>query len=316
MLSERSIGSEALAGRNAFPTPSELPPPPSGKTGWPWTEESPQLPDTMPSGEPWPRVSIVTPSYNQGQFVEETLRSVLLQGYPDLEYIVMDGGSTDGSVEILKKYEGFLSYLHIGPDDGQAAAIGAGFRRATGEVLAWLNSDDYYLPGILARIGCLFAARPDLVFANGDVHSVDAHSQVIGRLHAIKPRPIVTASFGYHHWPQQGCFWRRSAYETVGGMDESLHFCMDRDLFIRLTRFGLFCRVSGPPLAAFRVHGAAKSSTSKDLEIGKRESDQLIKRYGHPKLRRFPIVLLFLWWPWVLSAYFRRLLFELFRWEL
>ena len=297
------------------PTLDQLPPAP-GKTGWPWTEESPQLPDTLPGGQPWPRISIVTPSYSQGQFIEETLRSVLLQGYPDLEYIVMDGGSADGSIGILRRYELFLSHLHIGPDSGQGSAIAAGFRRATGEVLAWLNSDDYYLPGTLARIGRLFAARPDLVFANGDVYFVDGKSRVISRIYAIRPRPIVTASFSYHSWPQQGCFWRWSAYEVVGGIDDSLHFCMDRDLFIRLTRFGPFCRVSGPPLAAFRVHGTAKSSTSRDLEVGERESDQLINRYGNPQLRRFPIALLFLWWPWVISAYLRRLFYELFGWEL
>ena len=109
------------------PTLKELPPSEAGKTGWPWTEESPQLPDNMPDGSPCPKISIVTPSLNQGQFIEETIRSVLLQGYPNLEYIIIDGGSTDGSVDIIKKYEKWLAYWITEPDRDQGHAINKGF---------------------------------------------------------------------------------------------------------------------------------------------------------------------------------------------
>ena len=115
------------------PTINELPSPPPGKRGWPWTEDSPQLPDTMPDGSPWPKISIVTPSLNQGPFIEETIRSVLLQGYPNLEYIIMDGGSTDESIEIIKKYEPWLAYWESEPDRGQSHAINKGFQRASGD---------------------------------------------------------------------------------------------------------------------------------------------------------------------------------------
>ncbi|MCG2767567.1 MAG: glycosyltransferase, partial [Anaerolineae bacterium] len=128
------------------PTLSELPPPPSGKTGWPWTEESEQLPEMMPGGEPWLRVSIVTPSYNQAQFIEETIRSVLLQGYPNLEYIVLDGGSTDDSVQIIRKYADWIAYWASEKDNGQTDAINRGWQRATGSILAYLNSDDIHTP--------------------------------------------------------------------------------------------------------------------------------------------------------------------------
>src|SRR5688572_28969334 len=105
------------------PMLSDLPAPPPGKTGWPWTEETFQLPEAMPDGKRWPRISIVTPSYNQGQFIEETIRSVLLQCYPNLEYIVIDGGSTDDSVEIIEKYKSWLTYWVSEPDKGQVDAI-------------------------------------------------------------------------------------------------------------------------------------------------------------------------------------------------
>ena len=140
------------------PTLPQLPSPPAGRTGWPWTEESPQVPEIMPNGQPWPRISIVTPSYNQGEFIEETIRSVLLQSYPNLEYIILDGGSTDATVEIIKKYERYLSYWASEPDGGQAAAINAGLGRITGEWFNWLNSDDILMPRALislAEIACL-----------------------------------------------------------------------------------------------------------------------------------------------------------------
>src|SRR5262245_56142305 len=139
------------------PTLAELPPPPSGKTGWPWTVETPGLPAMRPDGSPWPRVSIVTPSYNQGRFIEETLRSILLQGYPDLEYIVMDGGSTDGSADIIRKYSPWLTSWISEPDGGQVAAINAGMARATGTLLNWINSDDFLLPGALEALGSIMA---------------------------------------------------------------------------------------------------------------------------------------------------------------
>src|SRR5438067_1469746 len=149
------------------PTLVELPPPPAGKTGWPWTDETPALQSTRPDGSAWPRISIVTPSYNQGQFIEETIRSVLLQGYPDLEYIIIDGGSQDESVEIIKKYEPWLTYWVSEQDRGQSHAINKGFDRSTGLILGWLNSDDVLLPNALATVASAIPQPDEPVLISG-----------------------------------------------------------------------------------------------------------------------------------------------------
>jgi len=214
------------------PTLSELPPPPPGKTGWPWTEESPQLPDTMPDGRPWPRVSIVTPSYNQAQFIEETIRSVLLQGYPNLEYIIIDGGSTDSSVGIIKKYEPWLSYWVSEPDRGQAHAINKGFQKATGEILTWLNSDDVYLPGAArTAVKCLIS-QPETAMVYGDCRIIDEHSQVID---LWKSPDFSLAELPFKCFiPQQTVFFRREVLDQVGLLKTDLHYALDYDLWLRL----------------------------------------------------------------------------------
>src|SRR5262245_25235628 len=146
------------------PALAELPPAPPGKSGWPWTIESSRLPVRRADGSAWPKVTIVTPSFNQGQFIEETIRSILLQGYPDLEYMVIDGGSTDDSVEIIRKYERWLNYWATENDRGQAHAINKAISRATGEIFNWINSDDPLLPSALSTIASAMSAA-DLVAA-------------------------------------------------------------------------------------------------------------------------------------------------------
>src|SRR5437870_1420981 len=141
------------------PTLNELPSPPPDKTGWPWTAETPPLPPARPDGSAWPRISIVTPSYNQGQFIEETIRSVLLQGYPDLEYTIIDGGSTDQSIEIIKKHEPWLTYWVSEQDRGQAHAINKGLSRSTGEIFQWINSDDVLLSGALFELAAAYSGH-------------------------------------------------------------------------------------------------------------------------------------------------------------
>ena len=214
------------------PTLRELPPPPPGTTGWPWTEESPQLPDTMPDGRPWPRISIVTPNYNYGQFLEETIRSVLLQGYPDLEYIIIDGGSTDNSVEIIKKYEPWLAYWVSEPDRGQSHAINKGFERATGEIMAWINSDDLYSPCAFGAVAKHFAFHPQvgLIWSKHTVISKDGVIRTGLIKWTYSWRDVLYAGCII---PQETAFFRSHLWRRCGGLDLNLHLALDYDLWIR-----------------------------------------------------------------------------------
>jgi len=271
---------KCVAARMNCPRLEDLPEPPAGMTGWPWTEESPQVPDTMPDGRPWPRITIVTPSYNQSQFIEETIRSVLLQGYPNLEYIVMDGGSYDGSVEIIRRYAQQVSHWESGPDGGQAAAIAKGFGKATGEILAWLNSDDCYLPGCLHTVAQVFKSRPALDFLVGSWVEVDESGHVIECHWPVTPN-IPWLLEGGCFVGQPACFWTRRAYERAGGIDTSFRFSMDYDLWLRILQCSHAASTTRP-LASFRVHGTSKSTSWQDIRIA--EDRILRKRFKHQDL--------------------------------
>jgi len=247
--------------RCARPMLNELPPPPPGKTGWPWAEESLQLSGTMPDGSPWPRVSIVTPSYNQGQFIEETIRSVLLQGYPDLEYIIIDGGSTDGSVDIIRKYEDWLACWVSEPDKGQSDAINKGFARARGDIFAWLNSDDTYEPGAISMAAQYLIEHPNVGMIYSDCNFIDETSRVIGR-HRTGHFDLNELLRGYNHIPQQATFFRREVWQKAGPLDITLHYAMDYDLWIRIGLNSCVRYIPGVP-ANFRVWHDAKTVSNR-----------------------------------------------------
>lgn len=217
------------------PTLDEMPLPPPDKVGWPWTESCPHLAGTMPNGSSWPRISIVTPSYNQIQFIEETIRSVLLQGYPNLEYIVVDGGSTDGSPETIRRYEPWLAHWVSEPDRGQAHAINKGFALCTGDLLGWINSDDGLLPSALAHLAAAFRQFPQSILLS-DVLNVD---DVYG-LTWLRRQTNVTfealAEPGRHNvfWQQPGVYLPRALYQQVGELDETLRYVFDRDWMCRV----------------------------------------------------------------------------------
>ena len=243
------------------PRLGELPSAPEGKTGWPWTKETPRLPEARINNSRWPRISIVTPSYNQGQFIEETIRSVLLQGYPNLEYFVIDGGSTDNSVEIIKKYERWLTYWVSEPDKGQANAINKGLERATGEIAAYLNSDDLYLSGALQHVA--------------QVYDKMHFNILVGRRKTAKPKyfllrrnwwktqmqpfvyPFIFSNKSRYELPQECVFWDHMKYRGMR-FNEHFHFCLDVWWFGQIFS-GASVVHSTRRVGIFRIHPETKS---------------------------------------------------------
>ena len=214
---------------------------------------------------PLPRITIVTPSYNQGAYLEETIRSVLLQEYRELEYIVIDGGSIDNSVDTIRKYEDHIAYWVSEKDRGQAHAINKGFSRATGEIVAFLNSDDLYCPGALHLVASEFVRNPDLQWLAGDVIDFDDARGIEERFRqSSSPRleDWVTRECNLH---QPGVFWRGSLFASVGLFPEHMHYCFDWSFFCRLAAIGIRPKCIQGPLARFRRHSASKSSSQRFL---------------------------------------------------
>ncbi len=217
------------------PTLDTLPPPPAGKTGWPWTDAPDPLPDVMADGRSWPRITVVTPSYNQGQFIEETIRSILLQGYPNLEYFIMDGGSSDNTVDVIRQYEPWITRWVSETDRGQTHAINKGWQQASGSVITWLNSDDYYPPHALRHVGRVFAAHPNLAMVFGDSQAVDEQG---GFLHRRDMSRFTqkTLLFG-QSMAQPAVFNHIRVIAEHGLLKEALYYVMDFEFFLRAWHF-------------------------------------------------------------------------------
>ncbi len=245
-----------------------------------------------------PLVSILTPSYNQGRFLEETIRSVLTQDYPNLEYIIVDGGSSDGSVDIIRRYAERLSWWVSEPDRGQTDAINKGFARATGEIFAWLNSDDTYLPGaVSAAVHCL-QAHPEASLVYADANLVDEDGRIIGRFPSRQTN-LNKLLRGSVHIPQQTAFFRASAWNQVAPLDPTFQFAMDYDLWVRLAKLAPL--VYSPGLwANFRLHGAGKSIAMDDrcypemIRVYQREGGSQLSLLG---IRWFIRRMFYAWLP-------------------
>ena len=209
-----------------------------------------------------PRISIVTPSFNQGRFIDATIQSVLTQAYPNLEYIIIDGGSTDRSVDIIKLHAKDLAYWLSEKDAGAADAIAKGFRRATGDILAYLNSDDLYLPGTLHAVAAAFGAgRSDVVY--GNAYWIDTDDRRTGERRQTPFAPMGYL-YGGFDLQQPAVFWTKQAYEKCGGIDPSYLFTFDTEMFVRFVNQGSRFTHINRFFAEFRIHPRSKSSTEAD----------------------------------------------------
>jgi glycosyltransferase involved in cell wall biosynthesis len=227
-----------------------------------------------------PLVSIVTPSYNQDKYIEQTLRSVLEQDYPRIEYLVVDGMSKDSSVEIIKKYADQLTWWVSEKDSGQGEAINKGLSRAQGDIIAWLNSDDYYLPGTLSKVVKVFEENPDVVMVYGDMLAVDEHGQTTNTLkyNQLSLQDLLC----FQIIGQPSVFFRREVLEQTGFIDTTFHFLLDHHLWIRIAQQGKILYVPQVWSAA-RYHAEAKNR-AKAVEFGQEAFRILAWAKGQPGL--------------------------------
>ena len=236
-----------------------------------------RLPKRAPSRAQQLSVAVVTPSYNQGTFIERTLRSVLDQNHPRLQYAVVDGGSTDETIEVLARYGDRLAYLVSEPDGGQSSALVKGFARVEGDILGYLNSDDLLTEGSLDFVTRFFADNPEVDVIYGHRLFIDEQDREIGRWilpphdeYALRRRDFI---------PQETMFWRRSLFERVGGIDSSFHYAIDWDLILRFMDAGAKFRRVPYFLGCFRVHPAQKTGSLWD-GVGEKEVASLRARQG------------------------------------
>lgn len=238
-----------------------------------------RLPPVPPLPLALPRIALVTPSFNQGQFIGRTIESVLAQGYPALDYVIQDGGSIDSTAEALAPFVRRLTVISEA-DAGQADAINRGFARSDAPIMGWVNSDDLLLPGTLARVAAIFTAHPEIDAVYGNRLIVDERDQVIGAW--VLPRHDADVLRRVDYVPQETLFWRRSIWEAAGGsINTALDFAIDWDLLLRFLAVGCRFRHVAAFLGAFRIHAAQKTSVVMN-SAGRAEIARLRQLYAPP----------------------------------
>lgn len=235
-----------------------LPDPPEGKTGWPWTEETdPVIYNGLKN---IPKISILTPSFNQGEFIEQTIRSVLLQNYPNLEFIIIDGGSKDNTVEIINKYSKWIKYWISEKDKGQSEAINKGMAKCEGTIFNWINSDDYYYPDCFKNLAESFSSDRVFVVA-GNYRFFDDKGEMEDRIIEFSLRDTIEATIADVIVNQPSTFFRLDIIKSLGKIDEKLQYVMDQDIFKKyLFKYGQDnIKVIDKDLSHFRFHSKSKT---------------------------------------------------------
>ncbi|MDP1548484.1 MAG: glycosyltransferase family 2 protein [Anaerolineales bacterium] len=251
---------------------------------------------------PLPLVSIITPSFNQADYLDETIKSVLEQDYPRIEYIIMDGGSTDSSVDVIKKHEAKIKAWVSEQDQGQTDAINKGFNRASGDILAWLNSDDTYHPKAVGEAVMFLMDNPDVAMVYADCNFIDEQGRVIGRFSSAQT-DYRKLRQGYVHIPQQTMFFRAKYWQEVGPLDPSFYFAMDYDLWVRIAKRAPIKYLPGKTWANFRIHTSSKTNVND--ERGWKEMLRVHYRDGGSFFA-----------PIVAKYYLRKLIGPLWKWRI
>lgn len=241
------------------PSLAELPKAPAEKTGWPWTEESAPLPDSMPGGQPWPKISIVTPHLNQRPFIEETIRSILLQGYPEIEHVIIDGGSTDGSLELIAQYSPWVRCV-VEKGEGQSAAANRGFKLVTGDLIGWQNSDDFYAPDNFRQAALAAVQYPDRDVFHGMVRGFQGQNSQPPWLFESCEEFSQESLLNEVCVKNQSMFFRRRIFDRGVFLEDNLHFAMDQEFFWRLSLEGFRYQMVPSMIGYYRQHENAKSN--------------------------------------------------------
>ena len=260
----------------SYPHFNDLPPP-HGKKGWPWDFPVPETSNASANEKIWPKICIVTPNLNYGDYLEETIRSILLQKYPNLEYIILDGGSIDGSIAVIKKYQKWIARWSSKKDNGQSDALNQGFQQSTAEIFGWLNSDDVLLPNALITIAQYWNTYPECEFitGNGEFINSDGSKQ----LYFLKGEAYVHSDllkFHRHHLAQPSTFFSRAAFTQAGNLNTHLRYAMDLDLWLRIIRIRKLHYLP-VTLSRLRVHEEAKNTRERIFAIA--EAKTVIKTH-------------------------------------
>jgi glycosyltransferase involved in cell wall biosynthesis len=259
---------------------SDLPSPPEGKTGWPWTVESNNPAPHMGTNQlPWPKISIVTPSYNQGDFIEETIRSILLQRYPNLEFIIVDGASSDGTVAIIRKYDRWISHWTSEPDRGQVDALHKGFSDTSGDLLNWVNSDDMLLPNALFTVAELssLSSSIDIITGARLLRNAGTGAEQV-QIIWTDSWPLMT--LGYPSFPQEATFFSRRIWSKIGNFDERLNYFFDTAFYARVLKLADRIMVTSCLLGLMHMHPAQKQLRH---DARKRDATQIIETEYLPR---------------------------------